>query len=453
MRYLLQRCIGSSTLLLVVFAVVPSLVRAATQQRSVDDGALRALRFDLPRGVAADNSGNIYIASANNHTIQKLAPAGVLTTLAGREGIIGSADGTGSAARFNNPWGVATDGSGNVYVADTGNHMIRKITPAGEVTTLAGLVLSAGNADGIGKAARFNTPHGVATDSSGNLYVADTYNNTIRKITPAGSVTTLAGLAGTAGSADGNGRAARFSSPWGVTTDSSGNIYVADRLNATIRKITPEGTVTTLAGLARSSGKADGIGSAARFVSPAAVATDGTGNIYVADTSTDSIRKITPEGVVSTLAGLGGNTGSVDATRSAARFSYPSGVAIDSRGDVYVADAGNKAIRKITPARAVTTVARSTEPVGNREKTGAVTSMASARRFLVPLPNATSYPTGDGNGDGVVNVADVFYLINDFFTGGPPPAGSADINGDGQVNVADIFYLINYLFAGGPAPH
>src|SRR5207245_2450146 len=151
-------------------------------------------------------------------------------------GYNGSDDGTGSAARFYNPYRVATDSSGNVYVADTNNHTTRQITPAGVVTTLAGLAGINGSADGTGSAARFNYPVGVATDSSGNVYVADTFNHTIRQITPAGVVTTLAGLAGTSGSVDGTGSAARFYRPYGVATDSSGNAYVADGNNNTIRK-------------------------------------------------------------------------------------------------------------------------------------------------------------------------------------------------------------------------
>src|SRR6266704_3269586 len=156
------------------------------------------------------------------------------TTLAGAA-TIGSADGTGSAARFANPYGVATDSSGNVYVADTDNHTIRKITPAGVVTTLAGLAGSQGSADGTGSAARFYFPKSVATDSSGNVYVADYWNYTIRKITPEGVVTTLAGLAESGGSADGTGSAARFRQPSGVATDSSGNVYVGDSQNNMIR--------------------------------------------------------------------------------------------------------------------------------------------------------------------------------------------------------------------------
>src|SRR5947209_203745 len=204
------------------------------------------------------------------------------TTLAGQASI-GSADGTGGVARFYVPSGVATDSSGNVYVADLLNSTIRKITPAGVVTTLAGLAGVTGSADGTGGAARFYRPTGVATDSSGNVYVADQYNHTIRKITPAGVVTTLAGLAGSYGSADGTGSAARFNGPNGVATDSSGNVYVADTYNNTIRKITPAGVVTTLAGLAVSVGSADGTGSAARFNDPSGVATDSSGNVRVAD--------------------------------------------------------------------------------------------------------------------------------------------------------------------------
>jgi hypothetical protein len=315
--------------------------------QGTNDGTGSAARFYVPQGVATDSSGNLYVADADNHTIRKITPAGVVTTLAGLAGITGSADGTGSAARFYYPYDVATDSWGNVYVADTYNDTIRKVTPAGVVTTLAGSAGVAGTNDGTGSAARFYNPSAVATDSSGNVYVTDRDNYTIRKITPAGVVTTLAGLAGNHGSADGTGSAARFYNPQGVATDSSGNVYVADSINSTIRKITPVGVVSTLAGLAGSHGSADGTGSAARFYFPqGGVATDSSGNVYVADTLNSTIRKITPAGVVTTLAGLAGSFGSADGTGSAARFYYPYGVATDSSGNVYVADAGNNTIRK-----------------------------------------------------------------------------------------------------------
>ena len=190
------------------------------------------------------------MCATRNDTIRKITPAGVVTTFAGTAGQSGSADGTGAAARFTNPEGTAVDGAGNVYVADTFNDTIRKITPAGVVTTLAGTAGQGGSADGTGAAARFAFPTGVAVDGAGNVYVADTDNDTIRKITPAGVVTTLAGTAGQSGSADGTGAAARFNSPFGLAVDGAGNIYVADEDNDAIREITPAGVVSTLAGTA-----------------------------------------------------------------------------------------------------------------------------------------------------------------------------------------------------------
>ena len=221
-------------------------------------------------------------------------PSGVVTTLAGAAGQTGSTDGTGVAASFNYPFGVAVDSSGNVYVADTYGSTIRKITPAGAVTTLAGKTEEPGSSDGTGADASFSNPIGVAVDSNGNVYVADAGNATIRKITSAGVVTTLAGAAGLAGSADGPGADARFNYPEGVAVDSNGNVYVADTNNSLIRKITGAGVVTTFAGTAEQLGTEDGKGVAARFYYPIGVAVDSSGYVYVADTENHTIRKITP---------------------------------------------------------------------------------------------------------------------------------------------------------------
>ena len=524
--------------------VVTTLAGLAGNKGSAD-GTGSAARFFAPEGVAVDSAGVIYVADFENHTIRKVTPAGVVTTLAGLAGNRGSADGTGSAARFGRPFGVAVDSAGNVYVAESDNNTIRKVTPAGMATTLAGLAGSQGSADGIGSAARFGRPSGVAVDSAGNVYVADYDNGTIRKglptvgppvvltqpqgqkaernpdvpvtfsvvvngaqpmvyqwrkdgadipgatnssfsllnllasddalyslvatnvlgsaisasvvlttfvrppqITiqpldqaearsypvtmavevtgtppmayqwrkdgselagatnanysiakvqgidagtytvvisnPYGSVTssnaivtatlpyTFATLAGNAGygSANGVGRAVRFDGPSGVAADSFGNVYVADTGNNTIRKMTPLAIVTTLAGDAGNSGSADGTGGAAQFNSPAGVAVDSVGNVYVADSGNNTIRKVTPAGMATTLAGLAGSQGSADGIGSAARFNYPCGVAVDSAGNIYVVDSGNDTIRKVTATGVVTTLAGLSGIQGSADGTG-----------------------------------------------------------------------------------
>jgi hypothetical protein len=328
------------------------------------DGTGSDARFHDPQGVAVDSTGTVYVADRYNNTIRKVTPTGVVTTLVGLAGSSGSDDGTGSDARFNQPYGVAVDSTGSVYVADYGNHTIRKVTPVETnwvVTTLAGLAGSSGNANGTNSTARFAYPSGVAVDSAGNVYVADYLNHTIRKVTPVETnwvVTTLAGLAGSNGSADGTNSTARFAWPLGVAVDSTGSVYVTD-YNNTIRKVMPVGTnwvVRTVAGLAQLdqsgfpvSGSADGTGSVARFYRPAGVAVDTNGSAYVADSFNHTIRKVTTAGMVTTLAGLAGFDISADGTGSAARFALPYGVAIDNTGNIYVADQASEKIRKGYP--------------------------------------------------------------------------------------------------------
>ena len=306
------------------------------------------------------------------------------STLAGTAPQIGSTDGSGSAARFYGPYGVAADSVGNVYVADAANFTIRKITPAGAVSTLAGTAGQLGSVDGTGAAARFNYPYGIAIDSARNVYVADSSNHTIRKITPAGVVSTLAGMAGQNGSTDGIGAAARFRYPYGVATDSADNVYVTDAGNDAIRKITPAGVVTTLAGMAQQVGSTDGTGSAARFNLPYGIVTDSAGNLYVSDTDNHAIRKITPAGVVSTLAGTAQQKGSIDGSGNAARFNSPAGIAMDSASNLYVSDTGNHTIRKITSTGVVTTVVGTPGVQGVR--LGALPGSINSPNGLVVLP-------------------------------------------------------------------
>lgn len=314
--------------------------------------------FNVPEGIAIDAGGNLFVTDTYHCAIRKITPAGVVTLLAG--GTAGSADGNGAAAQFRNPRGIAVDSSGTVYVADTFNHTIRKITPAGDVTTFAGVTYVAGYGDGLGTAAKFSYPTGLTIDPAGNLYVADSSNFIIRKITPSGAVTTFAGAPGTAGHGDGNGAiTARFFNPVGVAVDATGNVFVADNRDQCIRKVSPSSFVSTVAGLSplQSIGSVDGAGINARFRAPDGVAVGPAGELYVADSQSHTVRKILPDGTVSTLAGAPNTPDYVDGAGSAARFHGPVAVAVDSAANVYVADGGNYVIRKITPGGVVSTVA------------------------------------------------------------------------------------------------
>jgi sugar lactone lactonase YvrE len=243
--------------------------------------------------VAVDSAGNVYVADTLNHTLRKITPLNTVSTIAGSAGNGGSTDGTaGSTARFQGPQGLAIDTSSNLYVADTNNHTIRKVVLSTKVvTTVAGLAGNSGSADGIRSLARFNYPSDVAVDAGGDLFVADTENHTIRMILPSGLVSTLAGLAGANGGADGTGSAARFNSPSAVAVDLSDNVYVADTDNDTIRMVVPSScVVSTLAGLAGTSGSTDGLGSAVRFYGPAGITVDSSSNLYMTDTNNHTIR-------------------------------------------------------------------------------------------------------------------------------------------------------------------
>ena len=374
--------------------------------------------FNRFTGIAVDNAGNVYVTDIGNQLVRKITPLGVVTTLAGSAGSRTSTDGPIATATFARLQGLGLDGAGNIYLAD--GERVRKITPAGLVSTLwtapgsiggpllpgltvdtAGTVYAI-NGEGLmfkitpdGMGTALNGPGGlcnslgsfqatgIALDASGNLHVAHTSRNTIVKITVSCVATTLAGSATeVVGSTDGIGSAARFSSPQGLTLDGAGNIYVADTRNNTIRKIATDNKVSTLAGTASNAGSINGSGAAARFNNagffgsnqPVYVANSGTagisgvayaggvavdvaGNIYVADTGNNIIRRITVDGVVSTLAGVIGVSGKLDGAAAMATFANPSGVTLDATGNVYVADAGNHRIRKISPTGIVTTIA------------------------------------------------------------------------------------------------
>lgn len=353
-----------------------------------EDGPSADARFKSDAAIAVDGSGNVYVADTANYTIRKIAPGGEVTTLAGLAETTGSTDGHGAHATFRYPAGIAVDGSGLVYVADTENHTIRKITAAGDVTTFVGYPGAAGYVNASGFAARFNNPHGLALDGSGNLYVSDTGNHSIRKVTPAGAVTTLAGT-GSFGSTNDTGTAASFTTPLGIAYDSFSNaLYVADSGNRVVRRITlPGAVVTTFAGTMGVPGHGDGI--PGFLFTPSGITADGTGNLYVSDSTDHSIRSITSGGSLGSAAGFAFYPGPDDGTGAIARFRNPAGIAALGATALFVADTGNHTVRKIALSgggNVVSTYAGLANAPGFTNATG------SAARFN--SPSGISYYPG-----------------------------------------------------------
>ena len=308
-------------------------------------GTLEEARFRNPEGLIMDSKGNLIVADRANNRIKMITPEGQVSVVAGN-GVAGYLDGEASVAQFRNPYKVGIDMYDNIYVADNGNQRVRKIAAGtGLVTTIAGS--SAGFLDGVGTAARFNGPIAIATDLNGNIYVADNNNHAIRKIAPNGMVTTIGGN-GTAGYSDGIWPNVRFSNPSGVAVDGDGNILVADRKNNRIRKITLNtGIVTTIAGNGVK-GSIDGNGLKSSFSEPFGISVDASGTMYIADLTSHMVRLMRPAGDVITLGG-NGTAGFADGGKTGSKFNQPTDAVADINGNIYVADLSNSRIRKITP--------------------------------------------------------------------------------------------------------
>jgi len=317
---------------------------------AVADGPAAKVSFYAPMAITIDSQDNLLIADSGNELIRRISPDGMVTTLAGRGGIWGNIDGPGQQATFSGSSALAVDAGGAIYVADTSNATVRRISATGVVSTLAGWAeltpegwtAHKGRADGQGTAAHFISPRGIAVDAAGNVYVADI--SAIRRISASGMVSTLAGNEYD-GSDTGIGNAARFNDPIALALDSAGNLYVAERGNEDIRKISPQGVVTLVAGLPGHRGDDNGPAAEARFDEPSGLAIDRQGNLFVTDEGNYKVKKISPDGQVSTVATIDHHTGWF---RSGDDLPRLTGLAIDSKGKLFVLDSNAGTVLKIT---------------------------------------------------------------------------------------------------------
>lgn len=338
-----SKTVAAGNFTYVLTATVSTL--AGNGVKGFADGPAATAQFSRPTGIAVDLQGNIYIADVLNSRIRKLAKDGTVSTYAG-SATKGMTNGAANLATFNSPTSIAVDSKGNVFVADGANNVIRQISTAGVVSTFAGSG-TVGVNDGMGTAANISYPIAICIDKQDNLYVTDA-NSSIRKITPGGMVSTIAGKPGMGGYADGKGMAAIFNNPLGIGTDAAGNIYVADTSNDRIRKIDAAGNVTTITGSDNPNSLiADGSATVAKLGGPCGVVVDNTGNLYIAEYGSFRIRKVTADGTVSTFAGTGA-IGYLDGPVATAKVTQPYALTMDAAGSIYIADQSLSYIRKIT---------------------------------------------------------------------------------------------------------
>jgi sugar lactone lactonase YvrE len=432
---------GSAALRLVDLNGNVSTLAGDPNMSQVVDGPLNTARFGIGAALAVAKTGNILIFERSYGVLRSLSMAAGVTTIAGKPSEYGYVDGAGAQARFNFPRGLIADAMGNIFVADSSNNVLRRVDSASVVTTIAGRAAVSTRQDGIGAAAGFGFPNAVTATSSGGVLVADSSARALVSVSAAGeatalpfaptpdggmpavgriqsalvqnggdilyvdaqvlrlfrctgaiqkrlndgTITTLAGSLLEPGTADGPGLSARFNCPSDIVAAADGVVYVSDTRNQTIRKMTVDGSVTTFAGAPGQVGSVDGAGQEARFNAPAGLALDTSGNLYVADSGSHLIRKITPAGVVSTVAGTPNVSGKEDGKGPLARFFNPRWLTMDGKGNLFVSDTGNHTIRKLTPDGTVTTV------IGVAGKRGTIlgllpTTLASPQGIAI-LPN------------------------------------------------------------------
>ncbi len=367
---------------------VVELVAGIARQKGSTDGPPGVAMFNAPQGLALDRPGNLYVADEKNHVIRRIAPDGTVSTIAGAAGVAGAVDGQGPAARFSEPQGVAVDEDGIVYVADSTNHTIRKIMPDGTVSTIAGTAGAQGAVDAKGAEARFDFPAAIAVASGGVLFVGERGNNAVRRIEPDGAVSSFSGKMDAGMLRDGGPAEARFDSVWGIAIAPGGGLVVSDMSNCAIRRVSASGDVFTLAGTVDQLGFADGKGLGHRIDGGLSVCADEDGNVYVADYGRSIIQRRAPNGTLSVFAGTLGVAGHADGPGQSAQFAGPVGMAIDRAGNIYVADQLSRTIRKISPLGVVATIAGTPWQSGTQNGSGASAS------FVLPMDLAVD---GDGN--------------------------------------------------------
>jgi hypothetical protein len=332
--------------------IIGTVAGSGTPGSSGDGGLATAAQLNRPTGVAVDSLGNFYFADYSNFRIRKVSAAGVISTVAGNGTAGFSGDGgLATAAQLDRAIDVAVDSLGNLYIADSNNNRIRKVSATGIISTVAGSGTAGFNGDGgLATAAQLNGPVDVAVDALGNLYVADANNNRIRKVSAAGIISTVAGN-GTAGFGGDGGlaTAAQLNGPQFGAVDALGNLYIADFGNKRIRKVSAAGIISTVAGNGTTGFSGDGgLATAAQLDRPQCVAIDAAGTLYIADFGNNRVRKVTPAGIISTVAG-GGSSGLGDGSlATAAQLNGPAGVALDSAGSLYIGDYLNNRIRKVS---------------------------------------------------------------------------------------------------------
>lgn len=334
-------------------ATITMIAGSATATSLGDGGPATRARLSHPEQLAVDASGNVYIADTRNARVRKVSPEGTITTIAGSGKMGPLGDGGPARAAGLYPSGVAVDGKGNVYITDNAHERVRKVTPDGTITTIAGTG-RVGPVKGDGGPATSATlwnPHALAIDGQGNLFIAGTSNQRVRKVGPDGTITTIAGTGRQGFSGDrGPATSARLHDPYGVAVDGHGNVYIADRDNHRVRRVSPGGRITTIAGTGSAGYSGDGgPASAARLHDPRGVAVDAHGNLYIADSQNFRIRMVSG-GTITTVAGTGTSGSSGDGgPPSSAQLVYPTGVAVDGKGNLYIGDAW--CLRKVSLGR------------------------------------------------------------------------------------------------------